>query len=398
MIGASIRRTYDARNLMITASRANGVTSQNTYDELGRVVSMTHAGPSGVLDSQTYTYDMVGNRTGSSVLIAQSLVTQPVASAAYNVNNELSQFGSTTNTFDANGNLASSGDSGGITTYRWDSRNRLASITISGGLTTGFTYDFAGKLIQQRDAGPNLNLTKTFVLDDLTDLAFVSRSDGDQFSILAGRLIDDHIAVVHASGQVEYGLGDALNSTVATVDQGGAFIGQFLYEPFGQTTAIASTYPFEYTGRVPSGGTSYYYRARYYNPDAFRFMSEDVVGRVSGTNLYKYVSDSPLTLTDPLGTTPIYGNYCGPGNYPRAPINQTDTCCMKHDLCYDRIGASASNAQVPGVSQCDRALCACVRNASVGSPYEQFANTQIRGYFHCQGQQCQGFTIISIPF
>jgi hypothetical protein len=35
---------------------------------------------------------------------------------------------------------------------------------------------------------------------------------------------------------------------------------------------------------------------------------------------------------------PIHGNYCGYGNrgYNRAPVDQLDAACRKHDLCYDQ--------------------------------------------------------------
>ena len=48
-----------------------------------------------------------------------------------------------------------------------------------------------------------------------------------------------------------FGLTDGLNSTVATVDQAGVQTGTFQYEPYGETTTT-STYPFQYTGRVPA--------------------------------------------------------------------------------------------------------------------------------------------------
>jgi RHS repeat-associated protein len=306
MAGASLNRTYDPRNLLLTTSRANGVTSQNAYDALGRVLSATHTGPAGVLNNQTYTYDPIGNRANSTTGIAQALVTQAVASAVYDVNNEQSQFGSTTNTFDANGNLASSNSSSESAAYAWDSRNRLASITTSGGQTTRFTYDFEGHLIQQTDAGSSLNLTQLFLLDDFTNVAYVSRNDGDRYSVLAGRSIDDHIAVTHASGQIEYGLGDALNSTAATVDQAGAVKGRFFYEPFGQTTATDSTYPFQYTGRIPTSSTVYYYRARYYQPGLGRFLSEDPRNSRQGANRYKYAANNPVFVADPRGLETVF--------------------------------------------------------------------------------------------
>ena len=313
--GASISRTYDPRNLMLTASRANGVTSQNAYDALGRVISMTHTGPGGVLNSQTYSYDPIGNRASSTTGIAQSLITQAVASAAYDANNEQNQFGSTANTFDANGNLASSRGASGSTTYNWDSRNRLASITTSSGQTTRFTYDFAGNLIQQADAGSSLNLTQTFVIDDLTNLAYVSGSDGDEYSVLAGRSIDDDVAVTHANGQVEYGLADVLNSTVATVDQGGELKGRFFYEPFGQTTSMGTMYPFQYTGRELVASSLDYYRARFYSPTTNRFLSEDPVGILLSGSLtpYAYVLNNPTTFVDPTGLAPVGVPVPGPG-------------------------------------------------------------------------------------
>jgi RHS repeat-associated protein len=171
----------------------------------------------------------------------------------------------------------------------------------STGQTTNFTYDFAGNLIQQTDSGPSTNLTQTFVLDDLTNVAYVNRSDGDQYSVLTGESIDSHLAVAHGNGQVEYGLGDAINSTVATVDQTGAQKGQFAYDPFGQTTATNSTYPFQFAGRVPVSSSLYYNRARFYNSQTGRFISEDPIGMSAGPNPYAYARGNPLSFIDPLG-------------------------------------------------------------------------------------------------
>jgi RHS repeat-associated protein len=45
-----------------------------------------------------------------------------------------------------------------------------------------------------------------------------------------------------------------------------------------------------------------YYRARWYDPQARRFLSEDPIGLNGGINLYSYVSNNPLNLIDPNGT------------------------------------------------------------------------------------------------
>jgi RHS repeat-associated protein len=44
-----------------------------------------------------------------------------------------------------------------------------------------------------------------------------------------------------------------------------------------------------------------YYRARYYDPSAGRFISEDPIGFDGGENFYAYTSNSPVDLKDPFG-------------------------------------------------------------------------------------------------
>jgi RHS repeat-associated protein len=93
-----------------------------------------------------------------------------------------------------------------------------------------------------------------------------------------------------------------VNSTVATVDQNGALKGSFLYEPFGQVTSTGSTYPFQYTGREAVSSNLDYFRARFYNPAAGRFISEDPSGFSNGDfNLYSYAGDDPISNVDPGG-------------------------------------------------------------------------------------------------
>ena len=48
----------------------------------------------------------------------------------------------------------------------------------------------------------------------------------------------------------------------------------------------------------------YYYRARYYDPGAGRFLSQDPVGFLGGINKYNYVFSDPLNWVDNRGTCP----------------------------------------------------------------------------------------------
>ncbi|MEJ2216017.1 MAG: RHS repeat-associated core domain-containing protein, partial [Gemmatimonadota bacterium] len=47
----------------------------------------------------------------------------------------------------------------------------------------------------------------------------------------------------------------------------------------------------------------YYMRARYYDPDLARFISEDPIGLAGGINPYVYAGNNPLTHRDPSGLT-----------------------------------------------------------------------------------------------
>jgi RHS repeat-associated protein len=300
---ASASMAYDADNRPSTMSRLNGVSSAFTYDAAGRLLSLAHAKGSTGIDNEAYTYDAVGNRISHATSIGQSLITQPVASASYDASNQQTQFGSTTNSFDATGNLVT----GGGSTLTWDGRGRLRSLVTGTGQTTNFTYDFAGNLISQADAGSSLNLTKYFILDDLTNVSYETASDGSTYSALAGRSLDGQLAIIQSNAQVQYGLTDAINSTIATVDQSAAVKSQFFYDAYGQTTATGS-YPFQFTGRTPAAASLQYNRARYFSPLGGRFTSEDPLGPISGTNLFAYGGDNPAGNTDPSGLLSFGGS------------------------------------------------------------------------------------------
>lgn len=50
--------------------------------------------------------------------------------------------------------------------------------------------------------------------------------------------------------------------------------------------------------------TTSYYRARYYDPSAGRFISEDLLGFISGVDFYSYVLNRPIQMADPAGLSP----------------------------------------------------------------------------------------------
>ena len=293
---ASATFSYTPRNQVSALRRGNGVATAYSYDADGRPLTIVHANGALIVASGSYAYDPAGNRLSQTTTKGQSLVT-PATTNTFNAANQLVGSGTAANGFDLNGNLVRQGTG---TTYIWDGRNRLTSIVAPSGQTTTFGYDFAGNVLSQSDSGPVTDLRRSFVLDDLTNVAYETASDGSSYSVLAGRLIDSHLSISQSNGQTLYGLADGINSTIATVDQTGTEQAQFFYEPFGQTTATG-TYPFQYTGRTQVSPGLFYYRARFYNAMTGTFLSEDPASFLTGANRYLYTGNNPVNFNDPSG-------------------------------------------------------------------------------------------------
>jgi RHS repeat-associated protein len=154
------------------------------------------------------------------------------------------------------------------------------------------------------------------------------KSTGEVLRYYEGPGIDQHLAVDGLPGGVNYYVSDHLGSIVRVTNASGDIVLSRDYDPFGRLTAGSSQAGYGFTGRdwdVEAG--LYYYRARNYDPDLGRFISEDPIGFESGeANHYSYVSNNPTKFTDPAGTM---GREGGPW-HPPAGVH---TKCLPTDDC-----------------------------------------------------------------
>ena len=114
--------------------------------------------------------------------------------------------------------------------------------------------------------------------------------------------MDQILADENGSGTVTWSLGDNLGSVRDLVQYNAgtgvaSVVDHVKYDTFGQITGQTNSawQPlFAYTGREWDADAGlYYYRARWYDPRAGRFVSEDPLGFAAGdVNLNRYVANS----------------------------------------------------------------------------------------------------------
>jgi RHS repeat-associated protein len=118
-----------------------------------------------------------------------------------------------------------------------------------------------------------------------------------------GSGIDEPLAMSRAVVTGFYAA-DGLGSITSLTDGTATAIATYTHDSFGRAFASTGTVtnPFQYTGREWDAETGlYYYRARYYDPNTGRFISEDPIRFKAGINLYAYVLNAPVNFIDPVG-------------------------------------------------------------------------------------------------
>jgi RHS repeat-associated protein len=113
-------------------------------------------------------------------------------------------------------------------------------------------------------------------------------------------------SVLRSGGNRQYYLTEIGAGSVWGIhDSTAAVKNHYRYAPFGllEDSSEVVKNPLRFTGREYDPETRLYFnRARYYDPELARFISEDPIGQNGGLNQYAYVMNDPVNATDPLGT------------------------------------------------------------------------------------------------
>jgi RHS repeat-associated protein len=290
---ATVAITYDDADRRSTLTYPNGIVATYAYDNANQLTSIAYTLDSSPVGDLTYTYDLAGNRTSVGGSWARTGLPAALGSATYDAANRLTAWDATDFTYDLNGNLIDDETN----TYTWNARNQLSGI--SGGVSASFAYDAFGR----RRSKTVSSTTTNFLYDGLNFVQELTSGGTPTANVLTGLGIDETFTR-SVSGATETLLADALGSTIALANESGTVQTEYTYEPFGQTSSSGSSSAnaTHFTGRENDDGTRLYaYRSRYYLSEVGRFISEDAIGLVSGTNLYEYVGGDPVAYVDPLG-------------------------------------------------------------------------------------------------
>jgi len=255
----------------------------------------------GLVHHHPYDYDSTGNRTDS------------MAAAVVGPGNRMAQFKGYTLAYDLNGNTISKKGLGGslptdTTLFTWDAASRLTRVERWTGAGAHTIVTYAYDALDRRVAKTVGGTTERYVHDGdqvILDIDGASHSLKAEYTWAPGAA--ERLLYIRTSGWTAGAITDPQNGTVRGFADltNGQPMKQYPASYWGEVGPDTGfVVRFRHAGReYDAEARVYYNRARYYDPQLGRFISEDPVGIAGGLNLYGYAGNDPVNRTDPTGLT-----------------------------------------------------------------------------------------------
>jgi RHS repeat-associated protein len=314
---------YNRANMRTSETRHDdfGLTDRYSYDSLYRIArtELDQGGLAGGVPRDTsqidYQLDGVGNRREVDFT---SALNGPV-SEVFEVNemNEYTAIGGVDRSHDDNGNVLDDGER----VYAYDYKNRLVSVSDKDNSDPIAQYLYhadnrrAWKTVFSAVPPGRIAKETVYFYDGWR---VCEEQDGragatETTFVWSPTYVD---GLVQLARTASHGLGEgtfyahqnARADVVALTDGVGEVVERVVYDDFGNPSAVSAVgNPYFFQGRRLDEETGlYYFRNRYYDPGAGRFLQRDPVwdaGNVGGQ--YTFVGNGPVSAGDPLGLTPI---------------------------------------------------------------------------------------------
>jgi RHS repeat-associated protein len=112
------------------------------------------------------------------------------------------------------------------------------------------------------------------------------------------------ISMEKPNGNTFYYHYDAQGNVTGLTNEKGKAVSQYGYEAFGKVTEKDGSFkgnPYRFSSKEHGAGNLYYYGARYYDPQAGRWLTPDPLGMVDGPNRYVFCANNPVNMADAWG-------------------------------------------------------------------------------------------------
>ena len=256
------------------------------YDVLSRLVDVT----SPVLDNESYTYDLLGNR-----------LTAGNVEASYDSNNAMRTYdGASFEYF--NDNLARKTVGSQTTIYGYDIANRLVQVRENNSDLARYGYDPFGRRLWKEVDG-----VKTYFL--YADEGLIGEFDEQGNQIKGYGYAPDSFwsaspLFLKTNGSYFWYSNDQLGTPQKLIDSSGNVVWEAYYEAFGEAHIQSELVEnnLRFPGQYFDAETGFHQNyLRDYDPETGRYLEFDPIGLSGGPNGYIYVGGNPVNLSDPTG-------------------------------------------------------------------------------------------------
>ncbi len=376
--GGVTNYSYDRSSLKTKVSYPNGTDALYDYDNAYRTKTITNRHNATTVSSYSYTFDDNGNRktqieeNGGAAettsynyddndrleqVIYPDVTTTYTYDAAYNRKTEISTDNSTNATlvdkgydyddrnqletvtdnldnsqnvtyqYDDNGNQVIKTKNGVTNTFIYDVRDKLIELRQDAATLGNYFYDYKGMRVIKTDAGGEVRYS-------YDGDSVLTQSDNGGTTIAKYDYGSDRLlSLNHSIEGRQFYLFDALGSTVNLTNDSGSIQVRYQYDAWGhyRSQTGSSWNRFAFTGHEKDEESGlYYFKARYYDPDTGRFLSQDSYLGEAGTppslHRYLYAYSNPGVYVDLLG----YANATATARPGAGPAGVVEWTMTKH--------------------------------------------------------------------
>jgi RHS repeat-associated protein len=238
----------------------------------------------------SWAYDAVGNRSAIGGVVETG--------------NRVTASDGLQMSYDDDGNLLRKLNPGGYDDLglAWNSLSQLIGVSRHAQGNVAYGYDAFGRRV--RRTAPDGSVVR--YLYDGDDLLMELGGAGNpirEYTHLPG--VDrPHSVRVSATGTTYYYATDHPGNVIGLVDGANQLVNEYRYNPWGEPELVTEgvPQPLRFTAREWDATAGLYQvRARWYDPQTGRFVSEDPIGLAGGINPYVYAANNPVIFTDPSG-------------------------------------------------------------------------------------------------